>query len=189
MGTTRSQGSVLALLAGALAAAACVVPAPALAQRQLPRHLFLVEVPVNREEAFLGVAYRFLPSRSVGLGPFLSFQTRPDETKTVLQRIRPHFFVQREEKRFLGSLGVEHSHYLGAHAGVFAAAGAGYTFGSFQGTRAQPEEGWTPILRAGLLARFGSEETAGHVRAGYEYADLRSGVNNRAYLAAGVEFK
>jgi hypothetical protein len=174
---------------GLLLAAEHTAPGPATAEERLPRNLVLIEVPVNREDAFLGASYRFLPSRSIGLGPFLSFQTRTDETKTVRQRVRPHFFIQREEKRHMGTFGVDHSRYLGAHVGAFLAAGAGYTFGSFEGTRAQPDEGWTPVLRAGVLARFGDLETLGHVRVGYEYADLRSGANNRVYLAAGVEFR
>ncbi len=78
---------------------------------------------------------------------------------------------------------------LGAHAGVFAAAAAGYTFGSYEGTRAQPKEGWTPVFRAGVLGRFRmTNDTFTQLRVGYEYADLRSVASNRAYMALGVQF-
>ena len=111
------------------------------------------------------------------------------ERFTALQQIGPHLFIQRREMRYLAASGIDASLYLSAHAGVFTAAGAGYTFGSYEGTRAEPEEGWTPIFRAGALGRFRmANESFTHLWVGYEYADLRSVASNRVYIAVGLEF-
>jgi hypothetical protein len=158
------------------------------AEPMLPRHLILLEAPVNQDDVFVGGTYRFLPSRQLGVGPFVSFDAR-SERFTALQQIGPHLFIQRREMRYLGAFGFDGSLYLGAHAGVFAAAAAGYTFGSYEGTRAEPEEGWTPIFRAGALGRFRlATDSFMHLRVGYQYADLRSVASNRVYLAVGLEF-
>jgi hypothetical protein len=172
----------------AAAAIECVTPGAVRAEPMLPRHLVLFQVSVNQDDAFLGGTYRFLPSRELGIGPFVSFDGR-SERFTALQQIGPHLFIQRREMRYLGALGFDGSMYLGEHVGVFAAAAAGYTFGSYEGTRAEPEEGWTPIFRAGVLGRIRmTDHSFTHLRVGYEYADLRSVASNRTYLAVGFEF-
>jgi len=173
-----------------LTAAVCegLASGAALAEQTFPRHLILLEVPVNRDDAFVGGTYRFLAGRQSGVGPFVSFDGR-SETYTALQQVGPHLFIQRREMRYLGALGIDGSLYLGAHAGAFASMAAGYTFGSYEGTRAEPEEGWTPVFRAGVLGRFlMTTDTVTHLRVGYEYADLRSVASNRTYIAVGVEF-
>jgi len=178
----------LTVLLLAVVASECLMPRAARSEEGLPRHLILLEVPVNRDDAFVGGTYRFLASRESGMGPFISFDGR-SETYTALQQVGPHLFIQRREMRYLGALGLDGSLHLGTHTGVFAAAAAGYTFGSYEGTRAEPEEGWTPVFRAGLLGRFRMTiDTVMHLRVGYEYADLRSVASNRGYFAAGVEF-
>ena len=180
---TRALLIVLAAVVGE-----CLASGAALADEIVTRHLILVEVPVNRDDAFVGGTYRFLASPHSGAGPFVSFDGR-SETYTALEQIGPHLFVQRREMRYLGALGLDGSLYFAANAGVFAAAAAGYTFGSYEGTQVEPEEGWTPVFRAGLLGRLRmTHDTVTHLRLGYEYADLRSVASNRAYLAVGVEF-
>jgi hypothetical protein len=184
--SSRLVGTVVVILLAM--AGECVAPGAVRSEEMVPRHLLLIEAPVNRDDAFVGGTYRFLASRQLGFGPFVSFDGR-SEKFTALQQIGPHLFIQRREARYLGALGLDGSLYLGANAGVFAAVAAGYTFGSYEGTRAEPEEGWTPVFRVGVLGRFRvTADTSPHLRVGYEYADLRSVASNRTYIAVGVEF-
>ena len=76
-----------------------------------------------RDDVFVGGTYRFLPSRQLGVGPFVSFDAR-SERFTALQQIGSHLFIQRREMRYVGAFGFDGSLYLGAHAGVFAGAAA-----------------------------------------------------------------
>lgn len=150
-------------------------------------HLLLAESQSNDADAFLGGSYRYATSGAFGVGPFASFSGRVQRL-TLLQRVGPHFFYQRQEVRFLGAIGVDGSYPANGVVGLFGTAAAGYTYGNYSGTETRPKSGWTPVLRAGAFCRFGSRATPAHVRVGYQYADLRSVPANRVFAALGVEF-
>jgi len=150
-------------------------------------HLLLAESQFNDRDLFLGGSYRYATRGALGIGPFVSFSGRV-ERLTLLQRVGPHFFYQRQEVRFFGAVGVDGSYPTSGVVGVFGTAGAGYTYGNYSGTETRPKSGWTPVLRAGVLCRFGSRMSPAHVRVGYQYADLRSVPSNRIFAALGVEF-
>lgn len=157
------------------------------AQPMPSRHLLLAETQFNDRDLFLGGSYRYATRGRAGLGPFISFAGRVQRL-TLLQRIQPHFFYQREEVRFIGAVGLDASFMATDGVGAFGTAGAGYTYGNYSGTETRPKSGWTPVLRVGALFRFASHKNPAHVRVGYQYADLRSVPANRAYVALGVEF-
>ena len=155
------------------------------------RHAFLFTASLatdesNRDDFFLGGAYRFIASPSLDLGFLLSFSARLGEVYT-LEQLRPHFFLQREERyRFLVSLSVDKVQDLSGWFGVYAGVGAGYSWGDYEGTGIDPEATWTSVVDVGLSGRFVQNPGRMVVRVGYRYADRVTSDKHAGYIAVGV---
>jgi len=113
----------------------------------------------------LGVLPETLTGISLGLDARLWHKVTPHP-------IRPHFAMQVKETRFIPSIQVDQRLPLRGRVEAFAAAGVGYSLGYYEGTRIEPEEGWTPILHGGLVVSIGNDRRQPiHVRLGYRYLD------------------
>jgi hypothetical protein len=169
-------------------AASSMAPAQARAQADYRRHLAVGEMAFNDEDFLAGGSYRYQVAPEFDLGLFVSFLTRT-EGEISVQEVRPHFLIQREEDRSLVSAGVDKNFFPAGMFDLFVAAGAGYTFATFEGTSASPNEGWTVVARGGAIVRFhigGGDRIS--LRAGYQYADLRTVPKSFGYVAVGGEF-
>jgi hypothetical protein len=149
------------------------------------RFLVLVDVGVNEDEVQPGLygGVFFPTTPRVGIVGLLS--TRVGR-KTVEEELAPHLYLQREEWRGFGALAVESSAAIGGHVGLYAGAGAGYSKADYSATEAAPEEGWSPLLRAGLSFWTPLGSALGVLRVGYQYCDLRSVAPNWGTLAVGA---
>ena len=75
---------------------------------------------------------------------------------------------------------------IGGGVAVHGGAGLAYVFGDYAGTAQSPDDGWTPLLRAGLT--FAPPTAPLQARIGYQYADLKSGGSSWAQIGIGVRF-
>jgi hypothetical protein len=154
----------------------------------VPRHTLLFDGALTNSDPLVGGTYRYALAPNGNLGFFGTFAMRP-QTKTVIDQIAPHFFYQREENRYLGAAGLDLVYPRQSVFGISASAGVGYSIGDYEGTRASPESGFTPLLRGGLLlrGRLGAGSW-GVLRLGYQYLDLKTSDPHFAYLSIGAEF-
>jgi hypothetical protein len=139
----------------------------------------------NGGDAFLAARYRrdLVPRLAVfGIGG-----GRPWE-EVVLDRLRPHFYLQRSERLrlFLG-FGAEGWLRVSPAFRLALGAGVAYTAADFTGTRAAPDEGWTPLLLAGGTWSFPTRPGF-VVSVNYLHADLRSEFRNWLQVGGGIEW-
>jgi hypothetical protein len=151
------------------------------------RHSFVFQGTFNSDDASVGVTYRFFVIPDLGLAAFGSISGRFwDEVVRV--PFRPGTQLQVRETRELFAFGVHESVPLTGGFGGFLDAGAGYTAANYDGVSLDPEEGWTPLIRAGATLQFrpwSTLETAIRLEIGYRYADLRSVPSNWLYVGLG----
>ena len=142
---------------------------------------------INERDEWLGVTLSGAVSQRLQLGAFLSFSGRITPTKTLVE-IGPNLFMQMEEERFLVSGGLDKILQLHRSVAIYLDAGAGYTFGEYNGTEAKPEDGWTPLLAAGLSIRPFIGKGYLVFRLGYQYADRKMEAKNWLYSGLGGVF-
>jgi hypothetical protein len=176
------------LLAAVVFAASIGAPGPALASVFDPDespHSVQLYVPFNDRDVALGIEYDFRPPGAPRLSLFTLFAARPYH-KRALERLRPHFALIYREVLYHGGAGLQVTAPICAGVSAHAGAGAAFVFGDFAGTSRAPDDGWTPLLRAGVT--YAPPEVPLLMQAGYQHADLKSGGSSWAYFCAGVRF-
>jgi len=146
-----------------------------------------VEFMINKDDEWLGVTFCGAVSQRLQLGAFFSFSGRITPQRTLVE-IEPNLYMQREEERFLVSGGLNKILQLNRSVAIYLDAGAGYTFGEYNGTEAKPEDGWTPLLAAGVSIRPFIGKGYLVLRLGYQYADRKLEAKNWLYLGLGGVF-
>jgi hypothetical protein len=149
------------------------------------RFLALADMGVNADDVQLGVygGVFFPTTPSVGVTCLLSSRVG---RKTEQQQLGPHLYLQHREWRGFGALGVESSLAITRRVALCAMAGAGYSAADYSGTGAAPEEGWSPLVRAGVSLSTPLGSALGVLRVGYQHGDLRSVAANWGTLAVGA---
>ena len=160
------------ILLGCLVTASCGVPLSAAELPERP-HSFQAGVGFNGDDSNLDAVYRLRLLDQPDLGPFLVGGARPGR-KYVLSELRPHFLLQRKEVRFFVGTGAESRLSIVRNLRCVAAGGVAYTWGDFSATDAAPDEGWTPMARAGLEVHANTEGVEFSFSLSYLYLDLRS---------------
>ncbi|MFT6866635.1 MAG: hypothetical protein ACJA08_001470 [Cyclobacteriaceae bacterium] len=127
----------------------------------------------NAEDYILGFSIgASTPQRN--LITYASFDFRP-YGKKIQEKQSGNFYHQYAEKRFFTGIGVEYLHRLNnKNKGVFANANVNYTWGSYGGTLAKPQQGFNVVPRIGLFMSFFERTT--FLKLGYEYLDTKSDV-------------
>lgn len=149
------------------------------------RHVVVAQFTANGDDAAVGALYRFYILPEPGLALFTSFSGRFWK-KSVLVPLGDNVWLQAKEQRYLWAGGLHEAVMFTDAFGAFAEGGAGYTSADYAGTARAPEEGWTPILRIGMLAHALGNTL--RLEAAYRYADLRSAPENWFYFAVGAAF-
>ena len=150
-------------------------------------HALLIEMPMRTWSAHdkdfnLGLTYRYSISGEKFLGVFGTFYARP-YGKSVLIEIRPHFYYQVKEYRYILAAGLDKKFWLNNQADLFIRAGLGYSFADHRGTAsADTKNGITPLVNGGISYKFSPYV---FFRTGYEVVDIRTVKGNRVYFAIG----
>jgi hypothetical protein len=151
------------------------------------RHSLLAEMPLRTwsthdKDFNLGLTYRYSISGEKFLGIFGTFYARP-YGKSVLIEIRPHFYYQVKEYRYILAAGLDKKFWLSSQWDLFLHAGLGYSFADHSGTAsADTKNGITPVVNGGVSYKFNRYI---FFRAGYEVVDIRTVKGNRLYFAIG----
>lgn len=146
-----------------------------------------IDFTINKDDEWLGATFCGAVSQRLQLGAFFSFSGRLTPQKTLVE-IEPNFYMQREEERWLVSGGLDKILQLHRSVAIYLEAGAGYTFGDYNGTEAKPEDGWTPYLASGFSIRPFIGKGILVLRLGYQYADRKMEAKNWLYFGLGGVF-
>jgi hypothetical protein len=140
----------------------------------------------NSDDVFLGASGGLVFAPSLGLGISATFLIRPYH-EWVREGVRPHVFLQVHETRYAFAMQLTETQALGECLSVFAGAGMAYTLADYEGTHRSPDEGWSPLLDAGLAATIIRDPQAPlSIRLGYRYAELRADSDNWVYCALAI---
>jgi hypothetical protein len=142
----------------------------------------------NSDDMFLGASGGLALAPELGLGVSLTFLIRPYH-EWVRECLRPHVFLQVHETRYAFALQLSETLSLSKLLSAYAAAGMAYTLADYEGTHRTPDEGWTPLLDAGLAVTIVPDPEAPlSIRLGYRYAELRADMDNWIYCALAIRF-
>jgi len=152
------------------------------------KHSFLAEIPLRTwgdADFALGATYRYSLNGQKFLGLFRTFYGRAYR-KNVLVKVRPHFFYQVKEYRYIIAGGVDKKFWLHDRWDAFVGGGMGYTFADHRGAaKIDTKNGLSPVITGGLAYKFTRYV---FMRMGFQYVDMRTIDGGRIYLAVGGQF-